>query len=98
MSLPDFDAMIESLVRELLPLARNDAEAWQSRAVTTAIPAALGRTGKPEELLDWARDHRRWRFAVAEVAGEVCAKPLEAAVAVVREILDERFDELSDQL
>jgi len=96
--MPDFDSMIESLVRELLPLARVSTVKWESAAVETAIPAAIRRTGPPEELLSWAADHRRWRFALAEASEEVCAKPTEAAVVVVRTILAERFDELADQL
>jgi hypothetical protein len=96
-STPDYDALIESLVRELLPLARRSAEAWEDRAVTSAIPAALEKTGNPQQFLDWASDHRRWRFALAEAQeadGEACAKPMEAAVLVMKTILEERFDEL----
>ena len=98
MSAPDFDKMIESLVRQLLPLARGAPSGWQGRAVEAAIPTALGGTGSPEALLAWAGDHRRWRFAVAEAGEQVCAKPREAATQVVLLILEERFDELSDQL
>lgn len=97
MNTADFDPMIESLVRELLPLARREPGAWERQAVTSAIPQALQDSGSPEELLAWANDHRRWRFAVAEAADEVCAKPTEAAVTVVRHILEERFDEILDQ-
>jgi hypothetical protein len=96
-AMPDFDSMIESLVRELLPLARSSTEPWENAAVQTAIPAAIRRTGPPEELLSWAADHRRWRFAVAEASEEVCAKPTEAAVVVVKTNHEERFDELADQ-
>lgn len=93
----DFDPMIERLVRELLPLARREPDAWAQQAVASTIPAALQTSGSPEALLAWAGDHRRWRFAVAEAAEEACAKPTEAAVTVVRHILEERFDEILDQ-
>jgi hypothetical protein len=94
---PDFEHMIETLVRELLPLARGEPTEWEPRAVASSIPAALDRTGTAESLLAWAGDHRRWRFAVAEASEEACAKPREAAVSVVRLILEERFDEIADQ-
>ena len=93
----DFDPMIESLVRELLPLARRDPDGWEAHAVSSSIPQALRTSGSPEALLKWAGDHRRWRFAFAEAAEEACAKPTEAAVTVVRHILEERFDEILDQ-
>ncbi|MEX1367255.1 MAG: hypothetical protein AB1Z98_29280 [Nannocystaceae bacterium] len=45
------------------------------------------------ELIEWARLHPRWQFNVAEAADQVCAKPIEAAVFVLSDIVAELLDE-----
>lgn len=44
-------------------------------------------------FLEWARQHRKWQFNVAEAADQVCAKPVEAAIFVLADIVDELEDE-----
>jgi len=79
-----------ALVDELLRHAR--------RAPAGADLAALAAERLPPRFdghafLGWARDHDRWRFAVAEAAGKVCAKPREAALFVLASILEELLEE-----
>lgn len=35
----------------------------------------------------WASDHPKWRFNVADVADQICAKPVEAAIAILCNIV-----------
>ena len=81
---------MESLVERLTAEARENREAWSrdgwSRASAAVAPCA-------SEFLDWAREHRRWSFIVAEAADEVCAKPPEAAAWVLHQIVEELLDE-----
>lgn len=37
----------------------------------------------------WASEHPKWRFNVADVADQICAKPVEAAVAILCNIVAE---------
>lgn len=60
----------------------------QTPAELAALAAFVREVG-PSAFLSWARDHRRWTSTVAEVAAEVCAKPLEAALEVARRIVEE---------
>jgi len=46
-----------------------------------------------EAFVAWAREHPRWSFNVADVTANVCAKPREAAVAVLADVVAERLDE-----
>jgi hypothetical protein len=41
----------------------------------------------------WASEHSTWRHNVADVADRMCAKPLEAAVVILADIVDELLDE-----
>jgi hypothetical protein len=83
----DYDALIERVYAEIEPIARAGGE-WEALAL--AHRAALD---PPAQFVDWARDHRRWCFAVAEAAGEVCAKPPEAAAHVLLKILAELLED-----
>lgn len=58
----------------------------EGRALELA-PLLAGREG---EFLEWARHHLRWSLVVAELAERVCAKPREAAPALLLEILRDR--------
>jgi hypothetical protein len=82
--------MFEAIVDELFASARRDRAAWErdgwARAAAAVAPHARA-------FLDWARDHRRWRFVVAEAADAVCAKPPEAAAWVAHQIVEELLEE-----
>ncbi|MCH9687802.1 MAG: hypothetical protein K0V04_40605 [Deltaproteobacteria bacterium] len=41
----------------------------------------------------WAQEHPKWRFNVAEVSDGVCAKPVEAAIAILSDIVAECLDD-----
>lgn len=54
---------------------------------------------RPEDasaFVQWATDHPKWRFNVADVADRICGKPVEAAVAILCDIATERLDERAD--
>jgi len=44
-------------------------------------------------FIEWARMHPTWQFNVAEVADQVCAKPTEATIMVLANIVAELEDE-----
>lgn len=76
----------DPLVQHLLGIAQRAGEDWRRTILETRIE-------EPEKFLDWARNHRRWQFAVAEAAGEVCAKPPEAAAFVAMKIVEELLED-----
>lgn len=80
----------DGLVQDLVDRARVAGAGADLAALAAAglPPQADGRA-----FLDWATDHDRYRFAVAEAAGKVCAKPREAAIFVLAAILEERLEE-----
>lgn len=55
--------------------------------------ALLPKATTCEGFVQWAAHHPRWRFNVADVADRVCAKPLEAAVMILADIVAELRDE-----
>jgi hypothetical protein len=76
----------ETIVEWLAAVARADRQAWESdgwAAAASAVESGFG------EFLEWARNHRRWSFVVAEASAEVCAKPPEAAAWVLHQIIEE---------
>lgn len=78
MSHPDderFSALIER-ARELGMTDAGDAR-W---------PSLLGDVRTCAAFVEWATHHPRWCHDVADVADRVCAKPLEAAAAIVANI------------
>lgn len=81
-----FEALVERVAAE----ARADRAAWSQSGWARAAAAVAG---EATAFLAWARDHRRWRFVVAEAADEVCAKPPEAAAYVLHAIVDELLDD-----
>jgi hypothetical protein len=87
----DFDARVAALIdacaRDLA-----DGRDWRQCALDLHVRTALA-GASPAAFLDWARGHRRWSFAVAEAAGEVCAKPPEAAAYVLLKIAEEALEE-----
>lgn len=77
-----FDEVIEQATR--LGLDDPGDPRWtQERA--RLLPAAADCSA----FLEWARLHPRWQFNVAEAAGQVCAKPVEAVIFVLSDIVDE---------
>ena len=56
-------------------------------------PSLLGDPQTCAAFVEWATHHPRWCHDVAEVAERVCAKPLEAAAAIVANIVDGALDE-----
>ena len=81
-----FDALVERLAAR----ARADRAAW---AADGWARAAEGVAGQEAPFVEWARDHRRWRFVVAEAAEAVCAKPREAASWILHAIVEDLLDE-----
>jgi hypothetical protein len=81
----DFDALVEKACASAEPVARAGGD-WERLVAHTVV-------GEPQAFLDWARAHRRWTFAVAEAAEEVCAKPPEAAAHVLTKIVAELLEE-----
>ena len=81
-----FDALVERMAAR----ARADRAAW---AADGWARAAEGVAGQEAPFVEWARDHRRWRFVVAEAAEAVCAKPREAASWILHAIVEDLLDE-----
>jgi hypothetical protein len=81
---------VEPLINQLLEEARRDPEAWSREGWSRASAAVSSSAG---EFLDWARNHKRWSFIVAEAASEVCAKPPELAAWVLHQIIEELLEE-----
>jgi hypothetical protein len=82
--------MFEAMVDELAAAARADRDGW-ARDGWARAAAAVG--PRADAFLAWAREHRRWRFVVAEAAEAVCAKPREAAAWVAHAIVEELLEE-----
>jgi len=83
-------AACEAVVAQVAAAARADRTAWERDGWTRVHDAVAG---DETAFVDWARDHRRWRFVVAEAAEAVCAKPPEAAAYVLHEIVEELLEE-----
>lgn len=83
-------ATFEALVERLAAEARADRAAWARDGWARAAHAVAGDAAP---FVDWARDHRRWRFVVAEAAAAVCAKPPEAAAFILHGIVDELLED-----
>jgi len=81
-----FDALVERTAAE----ARADRAAW-ARDGWTRVHEAIG--DDAGAFVEWARDHRRWSFVVAEAAEAVCAKPAEAAAFVLHGIVEELLED-----
>lgn len=48
-------------------------------------------------FVEWARHHRKWQFNVADVAGQICAKPREAAITILADIVAELAEEGAEE-
>ena len=57
------------------------------------VSSTLGDADACAEFLEWATHHPRWSFNVAEASQQVCAKPLEAAIFVLCDIVDELLED-----
>lgn len=58
-----------------------------------ALRELLPGPGDPAAFVAWAERHPKWQFNVAEVAEGVCAKPLEAAIAILCDIAAECLED-----
>jgi len=47
---------------------------------------------EPAAFVAWAEAHPKWQFNVADVREGVCAKPVEAAIAILADIVAECLD------
>jgi hypothetical protein len=83
----DFQPSIDRWLAVVEPIARVGGD-WERAAIDAAREL-----DDPAAFVAWARDHRRWTFAVAEAADEVCAKPREAATHVAVKILAELLED-----
>lgn len=81
-----FDALVERLAIR----ARADRAAWERDGWARAAEAIAGHEAP---FVEWARDHRRWRYVVAEAAEAVCAKPREAAAWILHAVVDEMLED-----
>ena len=86
MPTPDFDEVIERAV--VLELRTPGDARWRS-----ALAELLPRPDHCAAFIEWATHHPTWRHNVADAADRVCAKPLEAAIFILGDIVDERLDE-----
>ena len=86
MKVQDFEETIAALAAA----ARADRDGWSRDSFSRTAAAVADHAAA---FLDWARDHRRWSFVVAEAAEVVCAKPREAAVFVAHAIVDELLED-----
>ncbi len=73
----DFDALV---ARAQALDIRDPGDARWRELLPTQHSAAFVR---------WASAHDTWRFNVADVADQVCAKPVEAAIAILHNIVVE---------
>jgi len=73
----DFDALVARA--EALGLT-DPADPRMRELLPTDVCAAF---------VGWATEHPKWRFNVADVADQICAKPVEAAVAILCNIVAE---------
>lgn len=85
-----FDATPEATIDRLFAVARADRAGWARDGWRLAAEAVAGRAAP---FVEWARQHRRWTFVVAEAADAVCAKPPEAAAFIAHAIVDELLEE-----
>ena len=60
---------------------------------STALRELLPEPGAVAAFVAWAQRHPKWQFNVAEVAEGVCAKPVEAAVAILCDIATECLED-----
>jgi|GEM_PF-1564385 len=82
----DFDNVIERAV--VLELRDPGDSRWRA-----ALAELLPGPNDCAAFVEWATHHPRWLHNVADVADRVCAKPLEAAVFILSDIVDERLDD-----
>jgi len=91
----EFSALIRELHGELRQkqTAPSGAVAGDARWHAEAHELASSRLSAPRDFLDWAKRDRHWSFTLAEVMGEVCAKPADLAHRLLMAILEELREE-----
>ena len=82
----DFDDVIERAVA--LELRDPGDNRWRS-----VLVELLPGVDDCRAFVEWATHHPTWLHNVADVADRVCAKPLEAAIFILSDIVDERLDD-----
>ena len=78
-----------SIIRQLNSELNAHGDRWQ----TQAYEFAKGRLPSPRSFIDWAKQDRHWSFTLAEVMGDVCAKPSELAARLLVAIIEELREE-----
>jgi hypothetical protein len=86
-------ALILAAGRALRQLQQSEPISWESAALTRALPALLDAHSTPEDFLAWAQRHPSWSLSLAECLSQVCAKPREMAVFLLRTIAEELIDD-----
>jgi hypothetical protein len=86
-------ALVLSAGRALHQLQRSEPVRWESVALAHTLPALLDAHSTPEAFLAWAQGHPSWSLSLAECLSQVCAKPREMAVFLLRTIAEELIDE-----
>lgn len=56
---------------------------------TALLPELLPTVADRAAFVEWATHHPKWRFNVADVTVGVCAKPTEAAIVILSDIVAE---------
>lgn len=82
----DFDQVVETATR--LGLSDPADQRWPG-VLEQLLPTTDSRRG----FIEWATHHPRWQFNVAEAAERICAKPTEATVFILSDIVEERLDD-----
>ena len=78
------------MIEKMAAHARADRAAWAADGWARVAEAVAGQEAP---FVEWARDHRRWRYVVAEAAEAVCAKPREAASWILHAVVEDLLDE-----
>ena len=63
------------------------------RRWVAALPELFPNPTDCAAFVRWASEHPTWRHNVADVADRVCAKPTEAAVVILADIVDELMED-----
>jgi len=83
------DETVESARRLRL---RDPSDRRWSQAIDSLLPTQQDCAA----FVEWASHHPRWLHNVADASDKVCAKPREAAIAILSEIVDELLGFSSD--
>lgn len=85
-----WDGVIEAAVERVRALQRQGPQG-DERALVEGLPPLVA--GREAAFLAWAQGHPAWSLTLAECASEVCAKPREAAIYLLRAIAREVIED-----